>query len=123
MNNNPPLQEGYTIAGLYAALTTGWSNWFTQVFQALSGWNKGITTTAMLDFPNIIAQGQQILTASVQGARAGDAVVIQSASSQSGVIFTGDVTTDNVVTIRACNFTTAAINPAAQSFRIIILQN
>lgn len=123
MNNNPPLQEGYTISGLIAALTTGWSNWFVQVFQALSGWNKGITTTVILDFPNTSAQTQSTLTASVPGSRAGDAVIVQSASSLIGIIYTGDVTANDVVTIRACNFTSGAINPASQNFRIIVLQN
>ena len=115
MNNRPPLREGF------APLSTGWSNWFTQVFIGLP-WDKGYTQAATLDFPNTLAQAQSGLTVTVAGVRVGDAVQVAPTADVSGIVFTGVVTANNTVTVYAKNFTSAAIDPLPQSFRLFILQ-
>lgn len=114
MNNRPPLQED--------AGSTGWANWFTQVFQCLP-WKKGINVTAAIDFPSIAAQSEQSSAVTVTGARAGDAIQVTPAANTSGVLYAGVVTADNTVMVYAKNFTAGAINPASTTFRIIVLQN
>lgn len=123
MNNNPPIQESYNVSGIWASLTTGWSNWFTQVFKALMGWNLGFTTTAILDFPLITTLAQAVLTVTIKGVLNGDTVMIQPLVFQAGIIFNGYVTSNNTVSIYATNITSGSINPASNTFRIIVLQN
>lgn len=118
MNNRPPLNEGLFQGA--ATLSSGWSNWFTQVFLGLP-WKRGLSATATLDFPAISAQSQQTLTATVTGARVGDFAMVSSADV-SGVIFTAAVTANDTVTVYAKNYTAGSINPASQSFKITILQ-
>jgi hypothetical protein len=118
LNNRPPLNEGLFEGAL--TVSSGWSNWFTQVFLGIP-WKRGYTSTATLDFPAIGAQSQQSLTATVTGARVGDFATVSSADV-SGVIFTASVTANDTVTIYAKNFTAGSINPASQSFKITILQ-
>lgn len=101
-------------------MSSGWSNWFTQVFLGIP-WRVGLNGTATLDFPAIAAQSQQALTATLTGARVGDSAFVSSADV-SGVIFTAAVTGNDTVTIYAKNFTAGAINPAPQSFKITVLQ-
>jgi len=114
MNNQPPLSEG--------GLSSAWANWFSQVWQCLP-WKQSFNVTAALDFPSISAQSQQALTVTVTGARTGDAICVTPTSDVSGVIFTGVVTAANTVTVYAKNFTSGAVNPASQSYRIVVIQN
>jgi len=118
MNNRPPLSESLNTE----VISTGWANWFTQVFLGLP-WVKGVNITATLDFGATGAQSQSALTVSVPGARSGDAVQVSPATDVSGIIFTGVVTAKDTVTVYAKNFSSGSINPASQIFRIIVLQN
>lgn len=118
MNNRPPLSE--SLAG--ETLSTGWSNWFTQVFIGLP-WKQGFNTKATLDFGATAAQAQSSLTVTVTGARSGDAVQVAPLADVSGVIFMGVVTSANTVTVYAKNFSAGPVNPASQIYRIIVLQN
>ena len=118
MNNRPPLNEGLFDGA--ATLSSGWSNWFTQVFLGIP-WKNGLSKTATLDFPSVAAQSQQSLTATVTGARVGDFAMV-SGSDVSGIIFSAAVTANDTVTVYAKNFTAGSINPASQSFKITILQ-
>jgi len=117
MNNRPPLVESLAAP----VLTPGWANWFTQVFAGLP-WNVGSNTVATLDFASIAAQSQAGLAVTIARARAGDAVQITPTVDVPGVVFTGVVTAPNTVTVYAKNFTAGAIDPAAQVYRIILLQ-
>ena len=101
-------------------MSSGWSNWFTQVFLGIP-WKRGIVTDVTLDFPSVAAQSQQSLTATVTGARVGDFAMV-SGRDVSGVIFTIAVTANDTVTIYAKNFTAGAVNPASHSFKITVLQ-
>lgn len=116
--NEAPIREAYQD-GL---VTKGWANWFSQVFNALNGWNSSVTITAILDFPLIAAQSQQTLAIPFRSARQGDSVQVY-ASDTAGIFYTGSVLSDNVVTVYAKNFSAAAVNPASSTFRIILLQN
>ena len=118
MNNRPPLNEGLFDGA--TTLSSGWSNWFTQVFLGLP-WKRGYTAIVTLDFPAISAQSQQSLTSTITGARVGDFAMVSSADV-SGVIFAAAVTANDTVMIYAKNFTAGSINPASQSFKITILQ-
>ncbi len=118
MNNRPPLSEPLNTP----VISPGWANWFTQVFLGLD-WKKGYNVTVTLDFGATAAQTQSALTVTVTGARLGDAVQVAPTTDVSGVIFTGTVTAANTVTVYAKNFSVGSVNPASQSFRIIVLQN
>ena len=117
MNNRPPLSEPLNTP----VVSPGWSNWFTQVFLGLA-WKQGYNVTAALDFGATAAQTQSALTVTVTGARVGDVVQVAPTTDVSGVIFTGAVTAVNTVTVYAKNFSAGSVNPAAQTFRVIVLQ-
>lgn len=121
--NRPPLGEG-PLFGVLTKLSAGWSNWMTQVSLALRAWNQTFTTTATIDFGSIPAQSE-LASASIVivGVRPGDAVQVYSTTNVTGVAFTGNVTVNDTAVVYAKNFTAGAINPASQSFRIIVLQN
>lgn len=118
MNSRPPLTESLGTP----VISPGWSNWLTQVFLSLV-WKQGYNFTATLDFGATPAQSQTSLTFTITGVRPGDSVQITPTTDVSGIIFTGVVTADNVVTVYAKNFTTGSINPASQVFRLLALQN
>lgn len=123
MNNRPPLGEG-PLFGVVTKLSTGWSNWLTQVFLGLRAWNQAFTVTTIIDFGGIPAQSELASAGvTVKGVRVGDAVQVYPTTNVVGVIFTGQVTANDTVTVYAKNFNTGVINPASQQFRIIVLQN
>lgn len=117
MNMNAPLQESLS------PLSPGWSNWFSQATNAVQGWTKSYTAQSTLDFPSIPANSQQRLNTSAAPLKVGDIVHVTPLIDIAGVIFTGIVATDGVLTIIASNITTGAINPPSTSFRVVILQN
>jgi hypothetical protein len=114
MNNPPPIAEG--------GLSQAWANWFMQVFTCLP-WVKALSVKATLDFPSVAARSQQSLTATIKGARPGDAVQVTPASDPGTIVFTGVVTDKDVVTVYAKNFGIDPIDPDSQAFRIIVIQN
>lgn len=122
MNNRAPIREDFPVVNNRARTTSAWDNWFQQLFDALKGWNKSLTTTATLDFPAIAAQSQQSLTVVLSGVQPGDMVQIMAAADVSGVIFTGAVVVPDVVTVYAKNFSAGSVNPPSLTFRIIVLQ-
>jgi len=121
VKTNPPLNERIA-PGATSVVSPGWSNFFTALPTAIS-WTKGFNQTATIDFPNTLANAQSNATVTVIGARAGDAVQVSPLADVSGIIFTGVVTANDTVTVYAKNFTVAAINPASQIYRIVVLQN
>lgn len=117
MNNNAPIQEPAGVRW-----SPSWASWFQQVFDAL-GWGRSFNYSAPIDFPSIPAQSQSAFVVSVPKVRAGSAVIVTPAIDTPGVYYSGVVTADNQVTVYAKNFSSAAVNPITQSFRIIVLQN
>lgn len=113
--NSPPLRDTDVAKPV-------WQSWFTQVFTALLGWKKSYTVTLTHDFGNINAQTQSTTTVTVDGARSGDAVLVRPTTAVNGIILDGTVTADDTVTIRAVNYSSGAIDPASQVYRVIVLQ-
>lgn len=124
MNNSAPLNSDWPISvENKATIPTPWSNWFQQVFLAVAGVVKTFNVTVTLDFANTGAGAQSSLTATVNGARSGDLVIVTPTADVSGMIFTGVVTAIDTVTVYAKNFSTGAVNPGSQVYRILVVQN
>lgn len=76
---------------------------------------------AVLDFPSIAAGASSTLTITVAGAAVGDDVTLHSNSlAEGGIRLDCAVTATDTVSVRATNTTTAAIDPAARTFRVRI---
>lgn len=115
MNNHAPTTEQ-----VGNGWTPGWVNWLMQVFQALP-WNQGFSTAATINFAFVAGQSELSSNVTVRGAREGSVVLVTPTSNVTGMIFTGVVTAKDTVTVYAKNFTSVAIDPASQAFRIIVL--
>lgn len=101
---------------------TAWLEFFRSVFYALFGWKRSFTATLTHDFGNINAQTEATTTVTVTGARSGDAVIVRPTTAVNGIITDGTVTANDTVTVRAVNYSSGAIDPASQVYRIIVLQ-
>lgn len=97
-----------------------WGNFITQLFQALQGWTQTYTSTVTFDFGNIAAQSQATTTLTVTGAAVGDAVLVRPTTAVNGIILDGTVTAVDTVTVRAVNYSSGAIDPASQVYRVIV---
>jgi hypothetical protein len=49
-------------------------------------------------------------------------VIVRPATAVNGIILDGTVTSNDTVTIRAVNYSSGAIDPASQAYRVIVLQ-
>jgi hypothetical protein len=99
-----------------------WLEFFRGVFFALFGWKRSYTTSLVFDFPNILAQSQSKTTVAVKGARAGDAVLVSPTNEVDGLAFDGTVSANDVVQIRAYNYSAGAIDTGSQTYRVIVWQ-
>jgi hypothetical protein len=99
-----------------------WASWFTQVWQAIFGWTKTYTATLTHDFGNITTLSETTQTVTVTGARSGDAVIVRPTTAVNGIIIDGTVTADDIVTVRALNYSSGSIDPASQDYRVIVFQ-
>jgi len=85
---------------------------------------KILTASASLDFPQVAANGEEILTLTVSGAVLAnlDVVVLQPSSGAmiDGLYYDAWVSADNTVTVRAINYTGTPINPTAQTFKVLV---
>jgi len=80
-----------------------------------------LTATAVLDYASIAAQTCGEKTVTVTGAAVGDSVKIgPPAALEAGLSVTGIVTAANTVTIRLCNVTSGAIDPASATYRVTV---
>lgn len=78
---------------------------------------------AELDYPSIAAQTCSELTVTVEGARNNDGVILgPSATLNPNLSALGFVSTTDTVTIRICNPTTGAINPAVKAWKVIVVR-
>lgn len=99
-----------------------WIEFFRSTFYALFGWRRSFTALLSFNFGNIVAGGELTTTVAVAGARQGDAVIVTPKTAVAGLGADGIVTANDVVTVRRFNFSTAGINPAADDFRVVVLQ-
>lgn len=80
-----------------------------------------LTATATLDFPNILAQTCAELTITVTGAVVGDAVRLGPPSTiEANLSWNGYVSAADTVTVRVCNPSAGAINPASATWRATV---
>lgn len=115
MNIRPPLQE--------EAGSQGWSNFFTQLFEAI-GWLKSWSYKFDLDFPSIPNHAQSsAVNVTIKGVRIGDSVHVTPYSDTPGISYKGLVTADDTVSIFAYNFSNPAIDPPAMTYRVVVIQN
>ena len=87
------------------------------------GWRAQLQVQATLDFPSIAAQSHQDLTVTVTGVPNSVrpvALGIPTAGPTTGLIYEAWVSAANTVTVRAVNYTNAAIDPAAGTFRVAV---
>ena len=81
----------------------------------------GINASAVLDFPSIAAAGNATLTIAVTGAEVGDRVSIGlPAAPTVGLIFMAFVSAADVVTVRAVNYTAAAVDAASATYTVTV---
>ena len=118
----PPISNSLPVGQEKAVWTKPWGNWFTQIFLSLFGWTRSYTATLTNDFGSIAAQSQATQTVTVTGVRSGDAVIVRPTTAINGIIVDGTVTADNTVTVRAVNYSSGAVDPASQVYRIICFQ-
>lgn len=84
--------------------------------------NRQIVASAVLDFPSTAAAATSTLTIPVPGAQPGDVVALGlPATVNSGVLFDAYVSSYNTVTVRATNVTAAAIDPAAATYNVVVM--
>lgn len=79
--------------------------------------------SATLDFANTLAQTCSELTIAVTGATIGDSVLVGPPNGlEANLSVTGYVSATDVVTVRVCNPTVGAINPASATWRVIVMR-
>lgn len=83
-----------------------------------------LTATAALDFPSIAAAAKADLTIAVPGAAVGDAVMLGlPAAPAAGLIFNAFVSAAGVVTVRASNTSSGAVDEASMTFRAVVIKS
>lgn len=122
MIGEPPLNSALPTSTAGAVWPKPWGNWFTQVFLALFGWKRTFYGTVNNDFGLIAAQGQATTTATVTGARVGDIVIARAPVAVNGLAVDATVTADDTVTLRVFNYSAGGINPASQTYSILVVQ-
>ena len=105
-----------------AIWTQPWAAWFTSLWQSVFGWKKTYTGTLTHDFGSIATLSQATQTVTITGARSGDAVIVRPTTAVNGIILDGTVTADDTVTVRALNYSSGAVDPASQVYRILVFQ-
>ncbi len=78
------------------------------------------SVTASLDFPSIAANTSADLTVTVASASLNDVVTIGAPNIVAGIGITGFVSAAGTVTVRAENNSAGAINPVAQTYRVMV---
>lgn len=110
------------LALKFIRTTREWATWAGNMAKGLGDPIQSISTTATLDFPNLVAGASADLAVSVQGVLANDLQAVVSiglpAGLTAGLVFQGWVSADDVVTVRCTNASTGAINPASANFRV-----
>lgn len=83
-----------------------------------------LTAAAVVDFPSIAAGSCGEQTVALAGAAAGDSVAPGwPAALAAGLAGTSRVSAANTVTLRLCNSTGSAVDPASATFRVTVLRS
>jgi hypothetical protein len=80
--------------------------------------------SASLDFPSMATNTSQTLTITVTGAAVGDDVMLSRTGTpvNDALFYHAWVSAANTVSVRARNNTTGTIDPAAETFRVIVFK-
>jgi polygalacturonase len=92
----------------------------------LTAFPSYLTDTFSLNFPSIPANSCSTLKVKMKGAQAGNPVYLNTPTPMmtNGLLFTGDVTSPDTVSVKACNLTSSAVDPeAATGFTIGVLKS
>ena len=117
-----PNLEALPVRNNKADWPISWATFFSQIFYALLGWKKTFTKTLTHDFGSINAQTEATQTVTITGVRSGDAVIVRPTTAVNGIILDGTVTANDTVTVRAVNYSSGSIDPASQTYRILVFQ-
>jgi hypothetical protein len=83
-----------------------------------------LTAAAVVDFPSIVGGSCGEQTVTLAGAAAGDSVATGwPAALAAGLTGMGRVSGANAVTLRLCNVTGSAIDPASATYRVTVLRS
>lgn len=78
-----------------------------------------LTTTASLDFGNVVSHGSTVVTAPLTGAVEGSLILLGLPNSTcAGLVFQASVSASGVVKITALNVTSNSVTQSAQTFRL-----
>ncbi len=94
--------------------TEFWQRWFSALYNLLFF----IQVKATLDFPNTPAQTSSDLTVAIRGARPLDFVELSTPVPPNDTCYFAFVGANDVVTIRFCNFSAGAVDPAEADFNL-----
>lgn len=126
MISQPRNQEGLPVTGAFAKFTNGWLQWFKEVREGLNGILGGMSATARasftMTFTNVPLGSNLAMTAPAAGAKTGDFVLLRPSMSTVGLIFSGAVLNDGVVTVYAQNYTTDTVSSAAITFDALFIR-
>ena len=82
-----------------------------------------LTTTATLDFANILAAAIGTTTVTLRGAEPGNVVLLGPPSTiEAGLVWSAYVSANDTITIRLYNGTGLAIDPASATWRVSVLK-
>lgn len=83
-----------------------------------------LSAAANLDFPSIAANAKADMTIAVPGAAIGDAVFLGlPATPAAGLVFNGFVSAADIVTVRASNTSSGAVDAAIAAYRVVVVQS
>ena len=88
-------------------------------------WKADLVGGATLDFPSLDPRSHQDLTITIPGVIFSPwpvAVGVPANSAVPGIVYTAWVSYTDTVTVRACNYTDAAIDPPSGSFRVTVMR-
>lgn len=122
---NPVPDRGglvYDAMGRQLVAEPTWREFFRSVFYALFGFKRTFTATLSFNFGNLAAGGEETTTVACLGARQGDAVIVTARTLVAGLGVDAMVSANDVITVRRFNFSTGAINPGADDFRLVVFQ-
>lgn len=93
-----------------------------QNFDKVKSAHLGVSRSFTLDFPSTAAWSVQELTVNFVEALVGDGVLITAPPVGTGIVYSGRVTNNKSVTVRAQNVTPGAINPPSGPFTVTLFK-
>jgi len=114
-------QFGQALVDSAGHVSRQWADFLAGVWQAIGVVRQTKVHDATIDFPSIAAGGTATVSVTVPGARANDVVMLGLPSVDAGLVFDAHVSANDTVTVRASNLSSAAIDPASATFRLLVM--